>query len=88
MNEEEEQNQLELAMNASLHIVQPNKQSGVESSWSSETVVCDKTSETVVCDKTSETVVCDKTCSQIPDPVLTEESAAIALLSLNSKGYQ
>jgi hypothetical protein len=57
-------------MNASLHIVQPNKQSGIESSWSSETVVC------------------DKTCSQIPDPVLTEESAAIALLSLNSKGYQ
>ena len=88
MNEEEEQNQLELAMNASLHIVQPSKQSGIESSWSSETVVCDKTSETVVCDKTSETVVCDKTCSQIPDPVLTEESAAIALLSLNSKGYQ
>jgi hypothetical protein len=79
MNEEEEQNQLELAMNASLHIVQPNKQSGIESSWSSETVVCNKTSETVVC---------DKTCSQIPDPVLTEESTAIALLSLNSKGYQ
>lgn len=66
-NEEEEQNQLQLAMSASLHMIQ---EGCMDSSVSNETVGC------------------EKTCLENPDTMLTDESAAIALLSLNSKGHQ
>ena len=70
-NKEEEHSQLELAISASMN-VQPSKKSrGIECSQPSKAVV-----------------LCDKTCSENSHgPLLTDESAAIALLSLNSKGH-
>lgn len=70
-NEEEEHSQLELAISASMN-AQPTKESrGIECSHPSKAVV-----------------LCDNTCSENShEPLLTDESAAIALLSLNSKGH-